>query len=117
MNRLTKLDKDITKVKGTYMPYNERPIVTLSSATYVQCLLNKLGRLEDLEEEIGCPLDVYIKLITKKVMTIYDNSGEMCMVSNIDGNIINIFKKFKGNYTLKVNRYKEDWFLREDKSE
>lgn len=52
MNRLTKLDKDITKVKGTYMPYNEQPVVTLSSATYVQCMLNKLGGLEDLIDEM-----------------------------------------------------------------
>jgi len=85
MSRLTKLDNDITKVKGTYMPYDERPIVTLSNALYVQCLLNKLGQLEDLlqsynvkdlkeldkllgmattyeelSKQLGCPLDLVL---------------------------------------------------------
>lgn len=71
----------------------------------------------ELQEQLGCPLDVYVKLITKKVITIYDKSGERCMINNIDGNIINVFKKFKGSYTLKVNHYKQDWFLKEDRSE
>lgn len=52
MKRLTKLDKDITKVKGTYMAYDEQPIVTLFNATYVQCVLNKLGKIEDLIDEM-----------------------------------------------------------------
>lgn len=116
MSRLTKLDNDITKVKGTYMPYDERPIVTLSNATYIQCLLNKLGKLEDLEEQLGCPLEVFVKALKNGIY--YDDKFEYPVFILDKDN-------FKDkNYHLLVTGtivylkdYKETWWLREDKSE
>lgn len=40
--------------------------------------LNKLGRLEDLEEELGCPLEVVVKIMLGKIDEIvvnYSDSG------------------------------------------
>ena len=80
--------------------------------------LETIKEVVDLQEELGCPLDVYVKLVTKQVTTIYDELGEMCMVRNVDSaNCIYVSKKFKGDFYLKVKHYKKTWWLKEDKSE
>ena len=137
MSRLTKLDNDITKVKGTYMPYDERPIITLSNATYIQCLLNKLGKLEDLEEQLGCPLDVYVKIQLGLVDTVYLkgyktvdtkwHNGEVELIQEEVVYLIHIRRVekryfvyrdlFLGDENIYFNTYGQKFWLREDKSE
>lgn len=57
MSRLTK--------KYSHM-YTEKNIDGMDEdETYCQCL-NKLGKLEDIEEELGCPLDVVIEALKQE---------------------------------------------------
>ena len=122
MSRLTKLDNDITKVKGTYMPYDERPIVTLSNATYVQCLLNKLGKLEDLEEKYDLPLDVLVTLLDH--YQYYDEDGHQKIIHSLDMYHKQIvIKKYEndddiyGYYEyLNFKDYKKTWWINSDKT-
>lgn len=117
MSRLTKLDNDITKVKGTYMPYNERPIITLSNAAYVQCLLNKLGQLEDLEEELGCPLEVLIKALIEGVYYEDTDNYMIFLPVFLDFNLDDNYILYYVDEKLLTKDYKKTWWLKKDKSE
>lgn len=117
MSRLTKLDNDITKVKGTYMPYDERPIITLSNATYIQCLLNKLGKLEDLEEELGCPLEVLVKALKSGIYRMLEN-GKIIFETSFKLKFYSSgWCLIKPKLNFKLEDYKKTWWLKKDKSE
>ena len=80
--------------------------------------LETIKEVVDLQKELGCPLDVYVKLVTKQITTIYDELGEMCTVRNVDSaNCIYVSKKFKGDFWLRVKHYKKTWWLKADRSE
>lgn len=89
-------------------------------------IMDKLGKLEDLEESIGCPLDVVVKLFrqdfiyfkylsnvqTMKVKVIKglsygSNPGWYftCIYDNVDFIYISL------------RDYKKTWWLKEDRSE
>ena len=59
MNRLTyKLDEPI-KTKYSNYEYNKNSKQKISN----DMIFNKLGKLEDIEEEFGCPLDIISKAL------------------------------------------------------
>ena len=75
----------------------------------------KLGKLEDLEEEIGCPLEVLFKALINGIYA-------------YNGNHYVVFLKFyyvSEKFRLKdvngllypLDEYKNTWWLKEDKSE
>ena len=81
MNRLTyKLDEPI-KIKNLNYEYNKN-----SKNRSTQCnlekisndmIFNKLGKLEDIEEEFGCPLDAIFKALKdRKLVSINTISSE-----------------------------------------
>ena len=90
----------------------------------------KLGKLEDLEEELGCPLEVYIKLemsIDAEIYTLDEYTGEMGYVE-YRGVIFNFNDKgikhslyvrseMHTTWDLDTRDYKKTWWLKEDRSE
>lgn len=59
MNRLTKKDyKNGIQVNGYYTKKNAQRLTDIS---------HKLGKLEDIEDELGCPLDVMFRVMEKGV--------------------------------------------------
>ena len=81
-------------------------------------LYNKLGKLEDLEEELGCPLNVVFKALTNGV---YYEDVANCMKYmvadlhlNLEGEYV-LF--FSGEEYLLTRNYKKTWWLKEDKTE
>lgn len=83
--------------------------------------IDKLGKLEDLEEQIGCPLDVRCKLTYDS--HIYDEDGrsytEIIMFKDY---ILAYDGREDENGMLEATRfewkgYKKTWWLKEDKSE
>lgn len=78
-------------------------------------VVKKLGKLEDLEEELGCPLEV---LNAESVMYIRDNE-------TLEGSVygINLQKKTimigsAWSFLEKpLNQFGKTWWLKEDKSE
>ena len=110
-------------------------------------LYNKLGKLEDLEEELGCPLDVLVKMWKNHKYYALKPRGRT-RVRQMDFPVISyILKGNKGNkspyksnsfilggtcydydcfdektrefdgWDVNLADYKKTWWLREDKSE
>ena len=87
-------------------------------------LYNKLGKLEDLEEEIGCPLEVVEKAIKNGIYTKeseLDNKLELFEVRGIEKNGVSVISKFcsyaECDFICEYKDYKKTWWLKEDKSE
>lgn len=108
MERLTKKDRDF------YDVYDEEYI---DYDTYA-LIVDKLGKYEDLEEEIGCPLEVRCRL--HWLSNIYDKDGNKWKINDIyedkfeaerwDGDLISV-------KTYKYCDYKITWWLKPDRSE
>lgn len=80
----------------------------------IQNCINKLGKLEDLEEELGCPLEVLFKVLK-------DGIADKRFGVNYDECKLE-FKKYYG-YILVceddeylVKDYRKTWWLRGDKN-
>ena len=82
---------------------------------------NKLGKLEDLEEELGCPLEVIKKL--RKANYIYRDDGlefGFIGINFNDEDKLMLYNDDEWNtFTsdLRLADYKKTWWLKEDKSE
>ena len=77
-------------------------------------MLHKLCQHEDVEEELGCPLEVVFKALKEGI---YQSDGGRRKYPTIEYN--EATKKFYftfGTY-CNVDDYKKTWWLREDKSE
>ena len=87
--------------------------------------INKLGKIEDLEEEIGCPLEALFNALKNGVYAREDDSQfykyEMQQVRGICRNgLICISKNApypECDFTLLYINYKKTWWLKADKSE
>lgn len=81
---------------------------------------HKLGKLEDLEEEIGCPLEVIFKALGH---WIYDEDGKAWYIEHYyqEHNIYQLHsvRNFGRIADKKFNTkdYKKTWWLKEDRSE
>ena len=101
-----------------------------------QEFINKLGRLEDLEEQLGCPLDVYVKIQWGLVNVIYvkryetvreywDENGlqleqKECLVprsiTRVDRRYF-YYQDLLGKEDMYFSKYGTEFWLKEDKSE
>ena len=112
MNRLTEYRKDLKRYE---YKQDERGYCFIQEGQIV----NKLGKLEDLEEELGCPLEVRERAIKYGIY-----------IKNIDGEMVNfkvmlVYKNEQLGYYFRIvndgyvllTDYKKTWFLKEDKSE
>lgn len=123
MNRLTDINKCIVNYKKSYTDEEISNIIV------------KLGKLEDLEERLGCPLDFIFKVLQApkiyiegmNVRSEYDDSFKFHSKTN--NYIINPYAiggkkpeflfvdRWSYGYDLRLKDYKKTWWLREDKSE
>lgn len=103
MKRLTK------KSNGYFIP-----AVGREDKEYL--LWDKLGKLEELEAQIGCPLEVRCKLYDGAL--IYDNEENEYVIKVIDYNFFIAYcKKGEVRQSFDFNDYKKTWWLKEDISE
>lgn len=83
--------------------------------------IDKLGKLEDLEEQIGCPLDVRCKVVCDSI--IYDENGIEYKVVYIHKEYFDCEEPFDNDigYTklcaFEWKGYKKTWWLKENKEE
>lgn len=102
MERLTtKLEHPTTKATG-YELYVYDGVVAL-----------KLGKLEDLEEEIGCPLEVRCKLYN--TATVYGINGKERVIACWKDRFITVLCVNNMKIIHKYSEFKETWWLKEDK--
>lgn len=80
----------------------------------LQSAYDKLGQLEDLEEQLECPLEVVFKALKQDY--VYTNVGKRGRLAiGFYGDFLALFY---GKYEmLRVSNYKKTWWLKEDKSE
>ena len=80
-------------------------------------LYNKLGKLEDLEEQLGCPLDVVFKATAQKKVF-----AGTCWLGKLSLEYISKDNEWWLTngwtaYSVRLKDYKKTWWLKEDKSE
>jgi len=99
-------------------------------------VIQKLGKLEDLEEELGCPLEVLVKALTNGVYVIDEETKEFQWIlrglHTFTGEGLGTSAGFSDDriWRKKVNKagiefspnyfwndYKKTWWLKEDRSE
>ena len=132
MSRLTKKFNDNSgyEVEEYGAKYNEVKLDAYLDA------VNKLGKLEDLEEQLGCPLDVYVKIQLGLVDKVYIkwykttdvewHNGEADIVQEevtIPFTITRVDKKYfryQGilwKEDMPFSNYGKEFWLKEDRSE
>ena len=75
---------------------------------------DKLGKLEDLEEQIGCPLEVKCKVHCK--MFVYDKTKSYWVVDvNYDFFIAEDENGIQQGFSFR--NYKKTWWLKADRTE
>lgn len=136
MNRLT---KDMDTQYDLVGKYNSNVEEFTLNHKLRNDLLNKLGQLEDLEEEIGCPLEVVFKAIEDGIVIIGDINqyGNMTLwlankpLEALVGEKLDFeeprlikynewcFSCDGGSYRgcVRLKDYTKSWWLKEDRSE
>ena len=88
------------------------------SETSLKPVYDKLGKLEDLEEQLGCPLEVVFKALKDGIYT--EKIDNTLLISK------DVSLKHNGNqfvfilehcYCVVIKNYKKTWWLKEDKTE
>ena len=106
MSRLIKKDQ-----YGDYMPIYHKEVC------------DKIYALEDIEEQLGCPLEVVFKalkygIIIKDMFDIGIGNkfyGVRLDTQNYDCEYV--LRTYKGTISVEVKDYKKTWWLKEDRSE
>lgn len=120
MSRLTRYHKEGLLVDngGYYEPNNSN----------YMAIVAKLGKLEDLEDELGCPLDVVFKALKDKEIIVKHTYGldepiEKLKTHKISGLQFNktdfVFWLYEDivtdlEFDVNVKYYKKTWWLKED---
>ena len=82
--------------------------------------IDKLGQLEDVEEELGCPLEVVFKAL-KNGIWYEDVANRMhCIGVSLDANNYEsdfVLNAYTNENAVMVRDYKKTWWLKKDKSE
>lgn len=112
MSRLTEFRKDLNRYE---YKQDERGYCFIQEGQLVQ----KLGKLEDLEEQLGCPLEVVLKAVKQgKVWNGY--TWLLCMKLTF---VNDYWVLSNGVYSVLLENYAKDarrcdsWWLKEDRSE
>ena len=119
INRLTRQTNIKNNLKKCYYYEN------INNSTTVD-VYNKLGKLEDLEEELGCPLEVVFQAIKEGIVfehnvihqTIKSKSTHLFYFQNKW--IIRAYVKIANSenaYDRYLKDYKKTWWLKETKEE
>lgn len=122
MSRLTKKieDLDFYKISSAYI--NEIPNQFLDK-DYVGEAINKLGKLENLEEHYGVPLNVLLKLLDQWSFYFPDGQNQVIYYFCLKRKEF-YYKEYRDDddlkgevITVKFEDYKKFWFVNEDLSE
>lgn len=105
------------KEKGFYRPTKQGEWYTTPDDGSNACrLLQVIGKYEDLEEQIGCPLEVRCKIVLRAL--IYTDDGSDWIVQNVlDKYFWASCNTEYSNANFSWKDYKKTWWLKADRSE
>ena len=91
-------------------------------ASKEELMYEKLGKLEDLEEEIGCPLEVLLKLVDQNELyyQFFDELQHWTSIKvDLRKKVVWYCKQVGGHYACSqpLSNYGKTFWLKEDKSE
>ena len=112
MSRLTKKDYK-NWVKG--IGYCNK-----KQAERVTQIMHKLGKFEDLEEELGCPLEVVFKALKDGVHIEVEHLPDIIERPRLyysDDFKCYCLEMLYGEYVVKLQDYKKTWWLKGEKNE
>lgn len=123
MNRLTKKnDKKYFEENIACVEYNnyerfikDRPYRIDYHTTEVE---TKLGKLEDLEEQLGCPLEVVFEALKQGYIYVYDNHYNFDNYTKTKSKITFNNNKFYIGFARLIRRledYQKTWWLKGEK--
>lgn len=123
MSRLTKKNNQGT---GSWTQFGDE-YIPAHNIKHKQCV-NKLGKLEDLEQDLCCPLEIVLKIMLRKIDEIIVNYGDggygSPYTEYITANTSNIYYDIRKGLVIETNicdipikDYKVNWFLKENLSE
>ena len=118
MSRLTKKDNRFNCGYQLSTYYNK----------YEENVITKLGKLEDLEDEFGCPLEIVSKIMLAKIDEIIVNYSDggygSPYTESITASVSNIYHDIRKGIVIETNiceiplkDYGVNWWLKGDKSE
>lgn len=125
--KLNEQEQEAHKTKYLKFEYFPIPDYCIEKGNYGRIssdmIYNKLGELEDIEQELGCPLDVVFRAL-KDGIYIEDNTFNTFEKYNVRGieliglSVINKICNYgECDFTCYYDEYKKKWWLKEDKSE
>jgi hypothetical protein len=86
------------------------------SKNLLQNAYDKLGKLEDLEEQLGCPLEVFVKALKNGIY--YDDKFEHpVFILDKDNFKTKDYHLLVTGTIVYLKDYKKTWWLKKDKSE
>lgn len=119
MSRLTRNQEKFWG-KGNYK--GEKYIIGSDGVTSKQMCLNKLGKLEDLEEQLGCSLEVILKLVDQNELyyQFYNELQHWTSIKvDLRKKVVWYCKQVGGHYACSqpLSNYGKTFWLKKDKSE
>ena len=142
LNRIRSIDLDVVRANmgemrlgvSPYMVYDLPNLEMSKDINILQEAVNKAQKYDQLTEQLGCPIEVYVKLTLNSKIWWLDDDGKLRENSYnyIDDITINEEEKsfavidyeydddFGGGEiwkTLYLKDYGKTWFLKDDKSE
>lgn len=104
---------------------NDDNYIKMQQRNIINTLINKLGKLEDLEEELGCPLNVLGKASNQKQIYVkkfnmYVEIRNIVIYEQATRPYIEYFYRDKDKVKVRevwIDEYKQTWWLKEDNSE
>ena len=89
----------------------------IESIDYLEQCIKRSDKYGELEEEIGCPIEVRCKITND--LSIYDKEGNRWIISQIEETYIDAYSSKDNYYTMifPYKDYQKSWWLKEDRSE
>lgn len=101
MERLTKHQHFITGDKNFHLYFSEE-----DTSAFTKKIIDKLGKLEDIEENIGISLEILFKAMESGIYYVNNSSREISFANSLTTSL----EKHKGNYCLYIGHEKAVYF-------
>ena len=119
--------KEIISLKQSIEQCNDKPIYYTSRSFGNKYIVpqkifeeqeKENARYKQLEEKLGCPLEIYVGINQRDITTVYDKNGIDHIIKH-DTIIKDSFFAVNGFTLIECmwNMYRKTWWLRKDKSE